>query len=67
METKTKPTARLRIEPMGNLGLWIYIDDELTDLIMLNELKKLFGLNQKTIDGINQIYNDIILTKGEEE
>ena len=52
--------SRVRLEPCGRLGVWIYIDDEVMDLFHLSDLQKMIGIKQKTIDAIEQIYNDII-------
>jgi len=53
--------SRIKLEQCGRLGIWIYFDGELIDLIHLSDLQKGFGVNQKTKDAIDQIYNDIIL------
>lgn len=55
---------RVRLEPCGRLGLWIYIDGKVMDLIYYSNLQKINGIKQETIDAIEQIYEDFI---GEEE
>ncbi|GAH23305.1 unnamed protein product, partial [marine sediment metagenome] len=52
--------SRVRLEPCGRLGVWIYIDDEVMDLFHLSDLQKMFGIKQTTKDAIQQIYDDII-------
>ena len=56
--------SRITIENCGEVGLWIYFDGQVIDLIHLSDLQKTMGLKQKTIDAIEQVYDDII---GEEE
>lgn len=67
-----KTEARLTTEPCGDLGIWIYVDGELMDLIHYSDLKHslAFGepiLKQKTIDAIDKIYADIVLQRIAEE
>lgn len=52
--------SRVRLESCGTLGIYVYIDDKLMDLIHLSDLLSMLGLNQKSKDAIEQIYNDII-------
>jgi len=54
---------RVQLKPCGSLGIYVYIDDKLMDIFHLSDLQKMMGLNQKTIDAIEQIYNDIIEVK----
>lgn len=66
MADKTdKPEARLTTEPCGELGIWIYIDGELMDLIHYADLKH--AVDQKTKDGIQMIYDDFRAAKGLDE
>jgi len=67
MATKTQPEARLTIESEGNLMFWIKVDGEITDLILLSDLRRMLGLSQKTLDGIDQIYEDLRLMHEREE
>ncbi|GAG76147.1 unnamed protein product [marine sediment metagenome] len=67
METKIEPTARLTIEADGELMFWIKMDGKITDLIMLSDLRRLLGLSQATLDGIDQIYEDLRLIAEREE
>ena len=67
METKTESTARLTIEADGELMFWIKMDGKITDLIMLSDLRRLLGLSQATLDGIDQIYEDLRLIAEREE
>jgi len=67
MATKIEPTARCTIESDGELMLWVKIDGKITDLVMLSDFKRMIGLSQATIDGIDQIYADITLRKEREE
>ena len=65
-EKTDKNQARLTIEPCGELGLWIYIDGKLMDLIHYSDLKNALNLNQKTKDAIQEIYDDFQKTRCEE-
>ena len=67
MATKIEPTARCTIESDGELMFWVKIDGKITDLVMLSDFKRMIGLSQATIDGIDQIYADITLRKEREE
>jgi hypothetical protein len=58
--------SRVKLEECGKLGIWIYIDDKLMDLIHLSDLQKVVGLKESTKDAIESIYDDIVL-EGEEE
>ena len=58
--------ARLTIEPCGQLGLWIYIDGELMDLIHYSDLKQC-DLKDETIEGIQMIYDEYRIPREEEE
>jgi len=51
---------RVQLKPCGRLSIWIYIDGKVMDLFHLSDLQKMIGINQKTIDAIEQIYDDII-------
>jgi len=51
--------ARLRLEPLGVVGFYVYFDDKLMDIFHLSDLRHMAGLNQKTLDAIEQIYNDL--------
>jgi hypothetical protein len=55
---------RIQLKPCGRLGIWIYIDGKVMDLFHYSDLQKMNGINQETIDAIEQIYNDI---RSEEE
>ena len=55
---------RIRLEPLGNLGVWVYIDDKLMDLFHYSDLQRMFGIKQETKDAIQQIYDDL---RSEEE
>ena len=50
---------RIRLEPLGNLGVWVYIDDKLMDLFHYSDLQRMFGIKQETKDAIQQIYDDL--------
>jgi hypothetical protein len=56
--------GRIELRPCGRLAFWVYIDGKLMDLVHYSEVQKIVGLKQKTIDAIEQIYDDIV---GEEE
>lgn len=68
-----KKEARLTTKPCGELGIWIYVDGELMDLIHYSDLRyalTLTGspvLTQNTIDAIDGIYADLIKQRSEEE
>jgi|TARA_R110000823_G_C15889995_1_gene495922 hypothetical protein len=51
---------RIELKSCGRLGIWIYIDGKVIDLIHYSDLQKINGINQETIDAIEQIYDDII-------
>ncbi len=66
--------ARLTTEPCGELGIWIYIDGKLMDLIHYSDLlySSAHGhsiVNSETRKAIQAIYDDITLKAiaGEEE
>ena len=67
MATKIEPTARCTIESDGELVFWVKIDGKITDLVMLSDFRRIIGLSQATLDGIDQIYADIRLNKEREE
>ncbi len=67
MATKIEPTARCTIESDGELMFWIKIDGKITDLVMLSDFRRMLGLSQSTLDGIEQIYADITLRRESEE
>jgi len=68
METKIEHTSRLTIESDGELMFWIKMDGKITDLIMLSDLRRLLGLSQATLDGIDQVYEDLrLIAESEEE
>jgi hypothetical protein len=58
--------ARLTTEPCGQLGIWIYVDGKLMDLIHYSDL--LHACKPETRQAIKAIYADIQSEKlGEEE
>ena len=67
MATKIEPKARCTIESDGELCFWIKIDGKITDLVMLSDFRRMIGLSQKTLDGIDQIYEDLRLLRESEE
>jgi len=67
MATKIEPKARLTIEADGELMFWIKMDGKITDLIMLSDLRRIQGLSQASLDGIDQIYEDLRLIAEREE
>jgi len=67
MATKIERKARCTIESDGELMFWVKIDGKITDLVMLNDFRRLIGLSQETLDGIDQIYNDLKLIQENKE
>jgi len=55
-EQTDKNEARLTIKPCGELGLWIYVDGKLADLIHYSDLLKC-GLEEETKELIEEIYD----------
>ena len=58
-----KPEARLTTKPCGQLGLWIYIDGKLMDIIHYSDLQHV--VNNKTFDAITRIYDEYKLEEEE--
>jgi hypothetical protein len=55
---------RIRLEPLGEVGVWVYIDGKLMDLFHYSDLQRMSGIEQETIDAIERIYDDL---RSEEE
>tara|TARA_R110000824_G_C14833434_1_gene638137 strand:- start:402 stop:587 length:186 start_codon:yes stop_codon:yes gene_type:complete len=55
---------RIRLEPLGELGVWVYIDGKLMDLFHYSDLQRMFGIKQETKDAIEQIYDDLRSEEG---
>jgi len=67
MATKIEPKARFTIESDGEVIFWVKIDGKITDLVMLSDFRRMIGLSQTTLDGIDQIYEDLKLIQESEE
>jgi len=57
--------ARLKTEPCGELGIWIYIDGKIADLIHFSDLMGV--VNDETRQKIDAIYEDCFKARMERE